>query len=132
MALNLKNLLSRKPETISADKVLIKDFPVEELGLTLFYILLAGFWLVFSGEIVDWIMGVEINSPTVQTMRGINFVTTTGILLYLVLRRTSRRRRQATEPKNQGRSKSPKLLLRRARIGQRHRPAPAMQGSAAR
>jgi PAS domain S-box-containing protein len=97
MALNLKHLLSRKPEAISAEKVLIKDFPVEELGLTLFYILLAGFWLVFSGEIVDWIMGIEINSPTVQTLRGINFVTTTGILLYLVLRRTSRRRRQASE-----------------------------------
>jgi PAS domain S-box-containing protein len=97
MAFNLKQLLSRKPEAISADKVLVRDVPVEEMGLTLGYILVAGLWLVFSQDIVDWIMGVEINSPSVQVLRGINFVTTTGIILYLVLRRTSRRRRQAME-----------------------------------
>jgi two-component system sensor histidine kinase UhpB len=97
MAFNLKSLLSRKPEAISAEKVFIRDIPVEELALTLSFILIAGIWLVFSGDVVDWIMGIEINSPTVHTLRGINFVTTTGIVLYLVLRRTSRRRRQAME-----------------------------------
>src|SRR5580765_785903 len=97
MAINLKQFFSRKPEVISEEKVRIKEFPVEELGLTFSYILLAGLWLVFSGDVVDWIMGVEINSPSVHTLRGINFVSTTGILLYLVLRRTSRRRRMAAE-----------------------------------
>ena len=38
----------------------------------------------------------------------------------------------ATEPQDQGRSKFLKLLPQRARIRQHHRPAPAMQGSAAR
>ena len=97
MAINLKHFFSRKPEVISEEKVLIREFPAEELGLTLSYIIVAGLWLIFSADVVDWIMGVEIDSPAVQTMRGINFVTTTGILLYLVLRRTSRRRRLAAE-----------------------------------
>ena len=94
---NWKALFSHGPEAISAEKVAIRDLPFEELGLTLIYILLAGLWLIFSGDVVDWIMGVKINSPTVHTLRGINFVTTTGILLYLVLRRTLRRRRLAEE-----------------------------------
>ena len=97
MAFKLKQLLARGPEVIQAEKVFIKEFPLQELGLTLLFVVVAGFWLVFWGDIVDWIMGVEINSPYVQTLRGINFVTTTSIVLYLVLRRTLRRRRQAEE-----------------------------------
>lgn len=97
MAFKLKQLLARGPETIQAEKVFIKEIPLEELGFTFFFILIAGFWLVFSADIVDWIMGVRINSPTVQTLRGINFVTTTSLVLYLVLRRTLSRRRKAEE-----------------------------------
>jgi two-component system sensor histidine kinase UhpB len=97
MPFKLKQLFARGPEKIEAEKVLIRDIPLEELGLTLLFILIAGFWLVFSGDVVNWIMGVEIDSPTVHTLRGINFVTTTGLVLYLVLRRTLRRRRQAEE-----------------------------------
>jgi len=97
MPFKLKQLLARGPEVIQAEKVFIKEFPLQELGLTLLFVVVAGFWLVFWGDIVDWIMGVEINSPYVQTLRGINFVTTTSIVLYLVLRRTLRRRRQAEE-----------------------------------
>jgi PAS domain S-box-containing protein len=94
---NWKRLFAHGPETIAAENVFIKDIPLEELALTLFYILLTGLWLVFSSDLVNWIMGIKIESPTVHTLRGINFATTTGILLYLVLRRTSRRRRLAEE-----------------------------------
>ena len=97
MAFKLKQLLARGPEAIQAEKVLLKEFPVEEVTFTLLFVVIAGFWLVFSGDIVDWIMGVEIHSAYVQTLRGINFVTTTSIVLYLVLRRTLRRRRLAEE-----------------------------------
>jgi two-component system sensor histidine kinase UhpB len=97
MAFKLKHLFARGPEAIDVEKVFIRDIPLEELGLTLLFILVAGFWLVFSGDVVDWIMGVEINSPTVHTLRAINFVSTTSLVLYLVLRRTLRRRRQAEE-----------------------------------
>jgi PAS domain S-box-containing protein len=97
MAFKLKQLFARGPEMIEAEKVFIRDIPLEELGLTLLFILVAGFWVVFSGDVVNWIMGVEIDSPAVHTLRGINFVTTTSLVLYLVLRRTLRRRRQAEE-----------------------------------
>jgi PAS domain S-box-containing protein len=97
MAFNLKNLFTRSPEAISADHVSLRELPFEELGLTLFFGLFAGVWLVFSDDVVDWIMGVRIDSAQVQALRAINFVTTTSLCLYLVLRRTSRRRRQAME-----------------------------------
>lgn len=97
MAFKLRQLLARGPEAIQAEKVFLKEFPVEEVTFTLLFVMIAGFWLVFSGDIVDWIMGVEINSAYVQSLRGINFVTTTSIVLYLVLRRTLRRRRLAEE-----------------------------------
>src|SRR5215471_17532394 len=97
MAFKLRQLLARGPEAIQAEKVFLKEFPVEEVTFTLLFVVIAGFWLVFSADIVDWIMGVEIHSAYVQTLRGINFVTTTSIVLYLVLRRTLRRRRQAEE-----------------------------------
>jgi PAS domain S-box-containing protein len=97
MAFKLKQLLARGPEAIQAEKVFLRDLPVEEVTFTLLFVVIAGFWLVFSGDIVDWIMGVEIHSAYVQTLRGINFVTTTSIVLYLVLRRTLRRRRLAEE-----------------------------------
>jgi len=97
MPIRLNHLFARGPEAIEAEKVFIREIPLQELGLTLFYILLAAFWLVFSGDIVDWIMGIEIDSPYVQSLRAINFVTTTGIVLYLVQRRTLRRLRQAEE-----------------------------------
>ena len=97
MAFKLKQLFIRRPEAISADKVLLREFPLEELGLTLIYILIAGLWLVFSADVVNWIMGIEIDSPSVQTLRCINFVTTTALVLYLILRRTLQRRRKALE-----------------------------------
>ena len=97
MAFNLKHLLARGPETIDEERVTIKDLPLEELGLTALFLLVAGIWLMFSNEVVDWIMGVKIESAAVQTLRGINFVTTSSLVLYLVLRRGSRRRRLAQE-----------------------------------
>jgi two-component system, NarL family, sensor histidine kinase UhpB len=97
MQLRAKHLFSRGPEPIEVAKVSVREVPLEEIGLTLGFILLAAFWLVFSGDIVDAIMGVPINSAYVQALRGINFTTTTGIVLYLVLRRTLRRKRQAEE-----------------------------------
>jgi PAS domain S-box-containing protein len=97
MAFNLKHLFVRGPEMIDEERVTIKDLPLEELGLTALFLVVAGIWLIFSNDVVDWIMGVKIESAAVQTLRGINFVTTSSLVLYLVLRRSSRRRRQAQE-----------------------------------
>jgi len=97
MGFSLKYLFSRGPEPIEADAVLIQEVPFEEFGLTLLYILVAGVWVVFADDVFDWIMGIKVDTPVLQTVKGINFVTTTGLVLYLVLRRTLRRRRQAEE-----------------------------------
>src|SRR5271165_3674230 len=97
MPFNLKQLLAKGPETIDAERVAIREFPLEELGLTLLYVLIAGVWVVFADDFFDWMMGISIESPALQTLKGINFVTTTALLLYLVLRRTLRHRRLAQE-----------------------------------
>jgi two-component system sensor histidine kinase UhpB len=97
VAFNLKHLLSRGPESIDAETVLIRDFPFEEFGLTVLYVLSAGIWVVFADDVFDWLMGIKIDSPALQTLKGVNFVFTTALILYLVLRRTLRRRRMAQE-----------------------------------
>jgi PAS domain S-box-containing protein len=97
MRFNLKSLLARGPEAIKPEGVFVRDLPAEELGLTLLYILFAGVWCVFADDVFDWVIGIPLNSPALQTMKGINFVLTTGLVLYLVLRRTFRTRRLAEE-----------------------------------
>lgn len=97
MAFDLKKLLARGPEKIEPKKVVLRETPFEELGLTVLYVLVAGLWCVFSDDILDWLMGSPADSPALQAMKGFNFVTTTGLVLYVVLRRTFRRRRLAEE-----------------------------------
>jgi two-component system sensor histidine kinase UhpB len=97
MRFNLKSLLARGPEVIKAERVFIREVPLEELGLTFLYIVFAGIWFVFSDDILEWAVGSPVDSPALQTMRGINFTITTGLMLYLVLRRTFRTRRLAQE-----------------------------------
>src|SRR5208337_3531615 len=97
MAYNLKNLSAQGPENIVADRVVLREIPWEELGLTLIYVIMAGLWSVFSDDIFDWVMGRPVDTPALQALKGINFVTTTGLVLYLVLRRTFGTRRRAEE-----------------------------------
>jgi two-component system sensor histidine kinase UhpB len=97
MAVHLKQFLSRLPEIIRVDRVLVREMPLVELGSTLVYVLVAAFWSVFSDDLFDWLMGDPIDSPALQAMKGINFVFTTGIVLYVVLRRSFHNRRRAEE-----------------------------------
>jgi PAS domain S-box-containing protein len=97
MAFNWKQFLTRGPEKIESDRLRIKELPIEEIGITAAYILIAGLWFVFSDDVGEWLMGVPLDSPALQTLKGINFVTTTALLMYLVLRRSARKRRLAQE-----------------------------------
>jgi two-component system sensor histidine kinase UhpB len=98
MALSLKSLLARGPEMIRAERVFIREMPLAELGLTALYLLFAALWLIFSDDFWNWVLGGHAaESPGVRTMRGINFLFTTGLVLYLVLRRSFRTRRVAQE-----------------------------------
>ena len=97
MPFSLKQFLGRMPEKIRFDRVLVKDMPLPELGITLLYVLVAGLWSVFSDDIFDWVMGGPMESPALQAMKGINFVLTSGVVLYLVVRRSFYNRRRAEE-----------------------------------
>ncbi len=97
MAFNWKQFLRRGPERIHSDHVVINEMPIEEMGITIAYILVAGFWTVFADDVFDWLTGTPLNSPAMQTLKGINFVIATAVVMYLVLRRSYRRRRLAQE-----------------------------------
>jgi len=97
MAFNFKRLLARGPEIIEAERVFIKEIPLQEIGLTLIYVLLASLWCVFSDDFFDNVMGLPMHSPALETLKGINFVFATSLVLYLVLRRAFRIRRLAEE-----------------------------------
>ena len=97
MPFNLKQFLSRLPEKIRSDRVLFHDMPLSELAITLIYVLVAGLWCIFSDDIFDWFMASPLASPPLQAMKGINFVLTTGVVLYLVVRRSFHNRRRAEE-----------------------------------
>jgi two-component system sensor histidine kinase UhpB len=97
MPFNLKQFLSRMPEHIRADRVWFKDFPQAELGITVLYVAVAGVWCVFSYDVFDWLMGDPMDSPTLHAMKGFNFILTTGLVLFVVLRRSFRIRRRAEE-----------------------------------
>ena len=97
MISSLKRLLATGPERIRIDQVLVREMPLQELGLTLMYVLFAAFWHIFSDDVITWAMGSPAWSPALDAMRGINFVITSGLVLYLVLRRAFRNRRAAEE-----------------------------------
>jgi PAS domain S-box-containing protein len=97
MAFNLKRFLARGPELIQAESVFIREFPLAELGLTAIYVLAAGLWFIFSDVLVDEWMGSTKHTRAQETLKGFNFVLTTALVLYLVLRRAFHIRRRAEE-----------------------------------
>ena len=97
MAFNFKRLLARGPEIIEAERVFIREIPLQELGLTLLYVLVASVWCVYSGEVFDNVLGLPMHSPALEAVKGLNFVFATSLVLYLVLRRAFRIRRLAEE-----------------------------------
>ena len=73
------------------------EFPTGELVITTSYLILASLWIVFSDLGLDWLTGDPEESLRLQTYKGLNFVLTTSLLLYVVLRRSFNRRRRAEE-----------------------------------
>ena len=71
--------------------------PLAELVITLLYVVFGGLWVVGSDTVVARMMGEPPESVSFQTIKGLNFIATTGALLYLVLRRSFNRRRRAEE-----------------------------------
>lgn len=97
MSARLRNLLARRPDKIETSGVRIRDLPVPELGLTILYLVIAAVWFVFSDDVLDWLMGNPKANLALQTMYGINFVITSSLVLYLILRQAYRGQRLAEE-----------------------------------
>lgn len=53
----------------------------------MFYVLLASVWIIGSDALLGFFVGEDADTLFYQTFKGLNFVITTGLLLYLVLRR---------------------------------------------
>lgn len=58
-----------------------------EARIALFYVLLASIWIIGSDALLGFFVGEDADTLFYQTFKGLNFVITTGLLLYLVLRR---------------------------------------------
>jgi two-component system, NarL family, sensor histidine kinase UhpB len=79
-------------------------FPRTELRIVVAYLVGATLWVVGSDWALDWLTKDPVHSLQLQTVKGVNFVFTTALLLYVVLRRvfirwrrTERRLREAQE-----------------------------------
>ncbi len=81
MAFKWRHFRARRLEKVETDRVRTKEMPFEEIGLTVGYILIAGLWVVLSGDAVDWLLGAPLDSPGLQALKGMNFVLTTALLM---------------------------------------------------
>jgi two-component system, NarL family, sensor histidine kinase UhpB len=66
-----------------------------ELRVSVLYVIFASLWVVLSDQVADWVAHEEPEPIELQTFKGLNFVFTTGILLYLVMYRINTRSRRA-------------------------------------
>jgi two-component system sensor histidine kinase UhpB len=73
------------------------SWPWEELFITATYIGGGMLWIIASDQALAWIVDEPIASLPLQTCKGLNFVLTTGVLFYFVLRRSYSRRRRAEQ-----------------------------------
>jgi two-component system, NarL family, sensor histidine kinase UhpB len=69
--------------------------PWAELRFSFFYVVFASLWIIGSDALLDQFEDDPVDSLPLQTFKGLNFVFTTGVLIYWVLHRSYERRRKA-------------------------------------
>jgi len=72
-----------------------RAFPLAEIVITILYMVFGAVWVIGTDTLVGRLMGEPRQSVSLQTLKDLNFVVTTGVLYYLVLRRSFYRRRRA-------------------------------------
>ena len=70
-------------------------FPKEEVIVALVYLVLGSAWIVGSDQLLKRLVKDPETSIWLQTDKGLNFIFTTTVIFYLILRRTHERRRRA-------------------------------------
>ncbi|MCI0748494.1 MAG: sensor histidine kinase [Verrucomicrobia subdivision 3 bacterium] len=69
--------------------------PRRELTIVLAYVAGSSLWILLSDAVLDWMENDPTDSTALQTYKGLNFVLTTAVLLFFVLRRSFDRWRRA-------------------------------------
>jgi two-component system, NarL family, sensor histidine kinase UhpB len=69
--------------------------PWPELRAVLLYTFLASLWIIYSDMALDWLTNDPLDSLQLQTFKGLNFVATTAMLLFIRLRSSFNRWRRA-------------------------------------
>jgi two-component system sensor histidine kinase UhpB len=69
--------------------------PLRELRIVGVYVLVASLWIIGSDMAIEWLVRYPIDPAPLQTYKGLNFVVTTGFLLFVVLKRSFDRWRRA-------------------------------------
>lgn len=87
--------------------------PRQELRIVIGYIILAALWIVFSDRLLLRLSGENPGSLSLQSVKGLNFVFTTGVLLYIVLARSFNRHRRS-EARERATSERFELIARAA------------------
>ena len=64
---------------------------------TLLYVFFGGVWIVGSDLFLIRMTGYPVDSPLLQTIKGLNFIATTGLILFYVLQRAYTRRDAAEQ-----------------------------------
>ena len=79
---------SPRSEDHDADCVPEKGpWSLPEVRIAVWYVFLASLWIVGSDALLNHEFGGDTQGVFLQSFKGLNFVLTTGILLYVVLRR---------------------------------------------
>jgi two-component system sensor histidine kinase UhpB len=72
-------------------------FPGVELTFLLSYLILGGLWIAISDQFLERVTGDVAYSTALQTLKGFNFIVTSGGVFYLTLRRSQAGRRLAEQ-----------------------------------
>jgi PAS domain S-box-containing protein len=87
----------RFPSSLRPDlrPLLIPDMPRAEIVISFVYLILGCAWIVFSDSMLDVMSNEEVDTAPLQTYKGLNFILTTAVIFYFILRHLYRRRRTA-------------------------------------
>jgi two-component system sensor histidine kinase UhpB len=89
--------MSTQQDPTNAAPTVSRAFPLAEVVITVLYMVFGAVWVIGTDTLVGRLLGEPRQSVSVQTLKGLNFVVTSALLYYFVLRRSFHRRRQAEE-----------------------------------
>ena len=93
------------PNSLPKTAAAVPAVPMAEITISLLYMVFGGLWVVGTDTLVGRLLGEPPQSVSLQTLKGLNFVATTSLLLYVVLRRSFNLRRRAEEAARQDRER---------------------------